>query len=86
VPSASATPTALQVALAHGWIEGLTRTGHDPGFCVQRVTPRGARGVWSKVNCAHVERLLAAGRVTPRGLGELDLGHGRRPLDAAHSS
>ena len=33
-----------------------------------RFTPRRARSIWSLVNVAHVERLMAAGRMQPAGL------------------
>lgn len=63
---------ALQVALAHGWIDGQRRGGDVEGVFLQRFTPRRARSRWSKVNVAHVEKLLAEGRMTPRGLAEVE--------------
>lgn len=63
---------ALQVALAHGWIDGQKRKGDEPGTWLQRFTPRRARSIWSKVNRAHAERLIAEGRMTPRGLAEVE--------------
>ena len=63
---------ALQVALAHGWIDGQKRKGDEPGTWLQRFTARRARSIWSKVNRAHAERLIAEGRMTPRGLAEVE--------------
>ena len=63
---------ALQVALAHGWIDGQRRGGDVEGVFLQRFTPRRRRSRWSKVNCVHVERLIAEGRMTPRGLAEVE--------------
>jgi uncharacterized protein YdeI (YjbR/CyaY-like superfamily) len=77
---------ALQVALAHGWIDSQKRKGDEPGEWLQRFTPRRARSVWSKVNCAHVERLIAQGRMTPRGLAEVERAKADGRWDAAYSS
>lgn len=62
---------ALDVALCHGWIDGQKRAD-DARFFQQRFTPRRARSVWSKRNIGHVERLVAAGRMQPRGQREVD--------------
>lgn len=77
---------ALQVALAHGWIDGQKRKGDEPGVWLQRFTPRRARSIWSKVNCGHVERLIAEGRMTPRGLAEVEKAKADGRWDAAYSS
>lgn len=63
---------ALQVALAHWWIDANKRGGDEPGLWLQRFTPRRARSRWSKVNRAHVERLIEEGRMTARGLAEVE--------------
>lgn len=77
---------ALQVALAHGWIDGQKRTGDEPGTWLQRFTPRRPRSLWSKVNCAHAERLIAEGRMTPRGLAEVERAKADGRWGAAYSS
>jgi uncharacterized protein YdeI (YjbR/CyaY-like superfamily) len=77
---------ALQVALAHGWIDGQKRKGEEPGVWLQRFTPRRARSLWSKVNCEHAERLIAEGRMTPRGLAEVERAKADGRWDAAYSS
>jgi len=58
---------ALEEALCHGWIDGQLRGGDEHTYH-QRFTPRRARSMWSKRNVAHVERLLAEGRMHPAGL------------------
>ncbi|MFZ5476836.1 MAG: YdeI/OmpD-associated family protein [Myxococcota bacterium] len=63
--------TAVPVALCHGWIDGQNK-GVDDVWFVQRFTPRRARSSWSRTNVAHVERLLAEGRMRPRGLAEVE--------------
>jgi uncharacterized protein YdeI (YjbR/CyaY-like superfamily) len=62
---------ALDVALCHGWIDGLKRTYDDVSF-IQRFTPRRTRSAWSKVNVGHVERLAREGRMQPPGLAAVE--------------
>lgn len=62
---------ALDVALCHGWIDGLKRA-FDAQFFLQRFTPRKARSLWSKINVGKAEALLAAGRMRAGGLREID--------------
>lgn len=64
---------ALDVALCWGWIDGIRKSLDEKSF-LQRYTPRRARSIWSQINCNHVARLTAAGRMTP---------HGQRQVDAA---
>ena len=75
---------ALQVALAYGWIDGQKRGGDDPDVWLQRFVPRRPRSRWSKVNCAHVERLIAEGRMTPRGLAEVEAARADGRWEAAY--
>jgi uncharacterized protein YdeI (YjbR/CyaY-like superfamily) len=58
---------ALDEALCFGWIDGVRRAFDAVSFTV-RFSPRKARSIWSRVNVAHVERLMAADRMTPAGL------------------
>ena len=62
---------ALDVALCYGWIDGQAATGEEP-FWLQRFTPRRARSAWSKRNCGKAEALVAAGRMKPSGLREME--------------
>jgi uncharacterized protein YdeI (YjbR/CyaY-like superfamily) len=66
---------ALEVALCWGWIDGIKKSFDDASF-LQRFTPRTASSRWSQINCAHVERLLAAGRVQAPGLRQIELAKG----------
>lgn len=68
---ASITPKeAIDVVLCWGWIDGV-RKGLDEKSFLQRYTPRGKKSVWSQVNVANVERLVAEGRMTPHGLAHV---------------
>jgi uncharacterized protein YdeI (YjbR/CyaY-like superfamily) len=62
---------ALETALCYGWIDGQTKSSSNGWWC-QRFTPRSPRGKWSQVNCAAVERLSAAGKLTAAGLAQME--------------
>ncbi|MFH0246837.1 YdeI family protein [Streptomyces chitinivorans] len=65
---------ALDVALCYGWIDGKAFSGNVPdGWWAQRFSPRRRRSPWSKINCAKVENLTAAGRMRPAGLEQVEL-------------
>ena len=76
---------ALEVALCHGWIDGQKR-GYDERFFLQRFTPRRPRSLWSKINIGHVERLIAAGRMQPGGLREVEAAKADGRWEAAYRS
>ena len=62
---------ALDVALCHGWIDGQ-KGRHDDDYWLQRFTPRKPGGNWSKINTERAAALIAAGRMTPAGLREVE--------------
>ncbi|GAA5007438.1 bacteriocin-protection protein [Pseudoluteimonas lycopersici] len=74
---------ALEVALCHGWIDGQKKS-FDENCFLQRFTPRRARSLWSKNNIAHVERLIAAGRMRAAGLSEVEAAKADGRWDAAY--
>lgn len=76
---------ALEVALCHGWIDGQKR-GYDEKFFLQRFTPRRPRSLWSKINIGHAERLIAAGRMQPGGLREIEAAKADGRWEAAYHS
>jgi uncharacterized protein YdeI (YjbR/CyaY-like superfamily) len=63
--------SAVEVALCFGWIDGQARRIDDDWF-VQRFTPRRPTSTWSKVNREKAEALIAAGRMRPAGLAEIE--------------
>lgn len=75
---------ALDVALCHGWIDGLTRSV-DETYYSQRWTPRRPRSKWSKRNCGKVEELIAAGKMLPAGLAEIEKAKADGRWDAAYA-
>lgn len=58
---------AVPEALCFGWIDSVAQR-IDSDATRQRWTPRKKGSTWSNVNVAHVERLLAEGRMAPAGL------------------
>jgi uncharacterized protein YdeI (YjbR/CyaY-like superfamily) len=71
VPTTLTYAEALDEALCSGWIDGQKRSGDDATF-LQRFTPRRARSLWSQRNIEHVARLVADGRMRPRGHAEVE--------------
>jgi uncharacterized protein YdeI (YjbR/CyaY-like superfamily) len=74
---------ALDVALCYGWIDGQRKSFDDQWF-LQRFTPRRPRSNWSKVNRAKVDQLIAAGRMQPAGLAEIERAKADGRWDAAY--
>ena len=58
---------AVPEALCFGWIDSVAQR-IDEDTRRQRWTPRKPGSSWSSVNIAHVERLIAEGRMRPAGL------------------
>lgn len=62
---------AIEAALCFGWIDGQKRSGDDDHW-LQRFTPRSTRSRWSQINRDKAEQLIAAGRMRPSGLTEVE--------------
>ncbi|MDA1359501.1 hypothetical protein O1R50_07705 [Glycomyces luteolus] len=62
---------ALEAALCFGWIDGHRKSLDGDSF-LQRYSPRTKRSPWSKRNRGIAEALIAAGRMRPRGLAEIE--------------
>lgn len=59
-------PESVAEALCVGWIDGVRKRVDEERYVI-RFTPRKATSIWSAVNVAMMEQLLAAGRVAPAG-------------------
>ena len=84
--SATATVTyaeALDAALRYGWIDGQKR-GLDEVSWLQRFAPRRARSIWSRINTAAAEKLIADGLMRPPGLEEVETARRDGRWDAAY--
>src|ERR1700743_3594528 len=76
---------ALDEALCFGWIDGQKRP-LDAGAWMQKFTPRRPRGNWSELNTRHAARLIAAGRMMPAGLKEIEAAKADGRWKAAYAS
>jgi uncharacterized protein YdeI (YjbR/CyaY-like superfamily) len=84
VPSVSY-DEAIEIALCFGWIDGQKKT-YDETTWIQRMTPRGPRSIWSKVNRNKAEALIAGGRMKPAGLQAIERARQGGQWDAAYDS
>jgi uncharacterized protein YdeI (YjbR/CyaY-like superfamily) len=76
---------ALEIALAYGWIDG--RKGRfDEAWWLQRFTPRRRGSRWSQVNRDKALALIAAGRMQPAGMREVERAQADGRWDAAYAS
>ena len=75
---------AVDVAICWGWIDGLLNKYDDESYVV-RYTPRRPKSVWSKVNVARVERLIASGEMQPSGLEHVEAAKADGRWDAAYA-
>lgn len=76
---------AVPEALCFGWIDSVSMPV-DEDRRRQRWSPRKAGSIWSKVNVAHVERLLAEGRMTPAGIAAYEARRPERTGTYSHES
>jgi uncharacterized protein YdeI (YjbR/CyaY-like superfamily) len=75
---------AVEGALSFGWID-TTAKSFDSQYFVQRYTPRTARSKWSKVNCGRAEALIAAGRMRPAGVEQVERAKADGRWEAAYA-
>jgi uncharacterized protein YdeI (YjbR/CyaY-like superfamily) len=76
---------ALDIALCYGWIDGQRKSYDEVSF-LQRYSPRRAGSAWSKINVAKIEALIAAQRMQPAGLAEVEAAKADGRWDAAYES
>lgn len=60
-------PDSVDEALCFGWIDGVRKRIDDQSYLI-RFTPRQASSIWSAVNVAKAEALIARSRMQPAGL------------------
>ena len=78
-------PEVLESALCVGWIDGR-REALDENYFLQRFTPRQPRSKWSKINREKAEGLVAAGRMRPAGVAEIERAKADGRWEAAYES
>jgi len=62
---------AVEEALCVGWIDSLIKRLDEDRFA-RKFTPRTNKSKWSELNLKRVEKLKAAGLMTPAGLAKID--------------
>ena len=72
------------MALCFGWIDAQTRS-LDGSYWLKRFTPRKPGSRWSKINTEKAEALIAAGRMQPAGLAEVERARADGRWDAAYA-
>jgi len=60
-------PESVDEALCYGWIDGVRRRIDDDAYQI-RFSPRKKGSIWSAINIARAEALIADGRMRPEGL------------------
>lgn len=76
---------AVESALCFGWIDGQKRA-EDAHYWLQRFTPRTPKSIWSRINKAKAEALMAAGRIRAAGLEEIERAKKDGRWNAAYAS
>jgi uncharacterized protein YdeI (YjbR/CyaY-like superfamily) len=76
---------AVDVGLCFGWISGQRRA-LDAQYYLQKYVPRRARSLWSQVNVAKAEQLIASGRMRARGFDEITAAQADGRWAAAYAS
>jgi uncharacterized protein YdeI (YjbR/CyaY-like superfamily) len=76
---------AVELALCFGWIDSMARSLDDESY-IQKFTPRKAKSIWSKVNCAKAEALIKCGEMHPAGLAAIEAARADGRWEAAYDS
>ena len=76
-------PEVLDIALCFGWIDGR-RSALDERWYLQQFSPRRARSRWSRINRDKAEALIAAGRMRPAGMDEVERARADGRWEAAY--
>lgn len=76
---------AIEGALCHGWIDGQLAKFDEQYFLI-RFTPRRRGSPWSRINRETAQRLLAEGRVSAKGLCEIETAKANGRWDTAYAS
>ncbi|MGY1685237.1 YdeI family protein [Geodermatophilus sp. SYSU D00867] len=74
----------VESLLCFGWIDGRSNSVDDHWY-LTRVTPRRPRSVWSQKNVGIVAGLVAAGRMRPAGLAQVEAAQADGRWDRAYA-
>jgi uncharacterized protein YdeI (YjbR/CyaY-like superfamily) len=76
---------ALEAALCYGWIDARKKSGGVAAW-LQLFTPRRSKSLWSKINRERALALIAAGRMRPAGLEQVQRARADGRWQAAYDS
>jgi uncharacterized protein YdeI (YjbR/CyaY-like superfamily) len=76
---------AIEIAICFGWIDGQKKT-HSEQYWLQKFAPRAKNSVWSKANKEKALALIAAGKMAPAGLTEVERAKSDGRWDAAYDA
>jgi len=76
---------ALESALCHGWVDSQKQAESEE-YWLQRFTRRSAKSIWSRLNKDRAEALIAAGRMLPAGMREIEKAKEDGRWEAAYTS
>jgi uncharacterized protein YdeI (YjbR/CyaY-like superfamily) len=76
---------AVEAALCFGWIDGQVAR-HDADWFLQRYTPRRRQSRWSRINRERALALIAADRMRPAGLAQVEAARADGRWEAAYAS
>jgi uncharacterized protein YdeI (YjbR/CyaY-like superfamily) len=74
---------ALEIALCHGWIDGLRKKFDEDTF-VQKFTPRGPKSIWSKINKQKALALIESKQMRDGGLAAIEVAKANGRWDTAY--
>lgn len=75
---------ALETALCFGWIDSQGKT-LDNDYWLQKFTPRRKRSKWSQRNVEIIEALIAAEKMRPAGMAQVEAAQADGRWDAAYA-
>ena len=76
---------AVESALCYGWIDSQNAS-FDNQYWLQKFSPRRTKSKWSQMNCEKAEALIAAGRMQPAGIRQVELAKEDGRWKAAYTS
>jgi uncharacterized protein YdeI (YjbR/CyaY-like superfamily) len=76
---------ALEAALCYGWIDGHKRPESDQAW-LQRICPRSAKSIWSRINREKALALVKSGRMMPAGQQAIEQARSNGRWESAYDS
>ncbi|CAN5149420.1 YdeI/OmpD-associated family protein [soil metagenome] len=75
---------ARDVGLCYGWIDSV-KNSFDDTYFLNKFSQRRKKSVWSQVNVGVIEKLIAEGKMKPRGMREVEAAKADGRWDQAYA-